>query len=132
MMYNLLDWLFLIFHTTLVLFNLTGWIWTRTRRLHLYTIGLTILSWFGLGIFYGWGYCPCTDWHWDVKRALGETDLPASYIKYYLDRLTGIDWGPSTVDTIVVVSGLGALGISLWLNWRDAHSPLLYSREGQG
>ena len=119
MMYHILDGLFLFFHTTLVLFNLTGWIWKRTRRLHLYTIGLTILSWFGLGIFYGWGYCPCTDWHWDVKRQLGETGLPGSYIKYYLDRLTGIDWAPSTVDLIVVCSGVGALLLSLWLNWRD-------------
>ena len=32
----------------------------------------------GLGAVYGWGYCPCTDWHWDVKRRLGETGLPRS------------------------------------------------------
>jgi hypothetical protein len=115
----LLDNLFLLFHSALVLFNLTGWIWRRTRRLHLYTIALTILSWVGLGLFYGWGYCPCTDWHWDVKRRLGETALPNSYVKYYLDRLTGIDWQPSTVDLIVVGSGVGALVLSVWLNWRD-------------
>jgi hypothetical protein len=27
------------------------------------------LSWFGLGLFYGIGYCPSTDWHWRIKRA---------------------------------------------------------------
>src|SRR5687768_6007881 len=118
-MYQLLDYILLFFHTALVLFNLTGWIWRRTRRAHLYTITLTILSWFGLGLFYGWGYCPFTDWHWDVKRRLGETGLPNSYIKYYLDRITGGDWASSTVDAIVVVSGVGALILSIWLNRRD-------------
>jgi hypothetical protein len=117
--FHFLDYLFLIFHTALVLFNLTGWIWRRTRRLHLYVTGLTILSWFGLGIFYGWGYCPCTDWHWEVKRKLGETGLPGSYIKYYLDRVSGIEWNTSVVDAIVVACGLGAFVVSLWLNCRD-------------
>lgn len=115
-----LDVFFLVFHSALVLFNLTGWIWRRTRRLHLWTIGATVLSWFGLGLFYGWGYCPCTAWHWDVKRALGETDLPRSYVKYYLDRLTGLSWDPTLVDAAVVVLGLGALALSAWLNRRDA------------
>ena len=117
--YVFLDYLFLVFHSTLVLFNLTGWIWPRTRRLHLILISLTVLSWFGLGIFYGWGYCPCTDWHWQVKRKLGETDLPASYVKYYLDYLTSWDWNPTIVDALVLVLGVGALAISVGLNWRD-------------
>lgn len=118
-MYAFLDVFFVVFHGGLVLFNLVGWIWQKTRKLHLATISLTILSWFGLGIFYGWGYCPCTDWHWDVKRRLGETDLPASYVKYYLDAITGLSWDPGLVNGIVLVLGLGALGLSIWLNLRD-------------
>ena len=118
-MLALLDVLFLVLHSGLVLFNLTGWIWRRTRRWHLVVIGLTVLSWFGLGLFYGWGYCPCTDWHWQVKRALGETGLPNSYIKYYLDRTSGLDWDPPVVDGLVLVCGLGALAISVVLNVRD-------------
>lgn len=39
-------------------------------------------------MFYGRGYCPCNDWYWQVKRELGETGLPASYIKYFLDLTT--------------------------------------------
>lgn len=118
-MYAFLDVAFLIFHTTLVAFNLTGWIWKRTRRLHLVAIGATIASWFGLGIFYGWGYCPSTDWHWDVKRKLGETDLPQSYVKYYLDAVTGVSWDPGIVDTMVLGLGIGALAASVWVNVRD-------------
>lgn len=122
-MYPLLDVAFLVFHTVVVAFNLTGWIWKRTRRLHLLVIGATVASWFGLGIFYGWGYCPSTDWHWDVKRKLGETGLPQSYVKYYLDAVTGISWNAAVVDVMVLGLGLAALGMSIWLNWRDSRKP---------
>ena len=118
--YRLLDILFVVFHTLLVGFNMLGWAWRRTRRLHLITISVTLLSWFGLGVVYGWGYCPLTDWHWDVKRALGETALPASWLKYYLDLVTGLDWSAALVDTIVIGSALGALVVSVALNVRDA------------
>ncbi len=118
-MYAMLDVAFVIFHSAVVLFNLTGWMWPRTRRLHLAVIGLTILSWFGLGAFYGWGYCPSTDWHWQVKRRLGETDLPNSYVKYYLDAVTGLSWDPAIVDVGVLLLGLGAFFVSVYVNWRD-------------
>ncbi len=121
-MYHALDVFFVMFHGSIVLFNVVGWIWKRTRRLHLVVISLTFLSWFGLGIFYGWGYCPSTDWHWDVKRALGETDLPSSYIKYYVDALTGRSWDPTLVDTVVLVVALAAFVVSAVLNWRDRRS----------
>jgi hypothetical protein len=121
-MYTLLDYFFIVFHCSLVLFNLTSWAWRRTRRIHLITIGLTILSWFGLGIFYGWGYCPSTDWHWEIKRKLGETNLPNSYIKYYVDKLTSISWDPLVVDAAVLILGLLAFALSCWLNWRDYNS----------
>ena len=121
-MYAFLDYFFIIFHGSWVLFNLTGWVWRKTRRIHLMTIGLTMLSWFGLGIVYGWGYCPCTDWHWEVKSKLGETNLPNSYIKYYVDKLTGFSWDPLVVDTAVLIFGLMAFALSCWLNWKDYHS----------
>ena len=119
-MYRFLDIFFVVFHTSLVAFNLTGWIWKKTRRLHLITIGLTVLSWVGLGLFFGWGYCPSTDWHWDVKRKLGETDLPYSYVTYYLDQVSGMSWDPATVDILVTAVGLTALALSIWLNIRDS------------
>ena len=114
-----LDIFFLVFHASVLVFILIGWIWTRSRRLHLLVIGLTFLSWFGLGIFYGIGYCPSTDWHWRVKTLRGESGLPNSYVKYYLDRLTGLNWDPRLVDSTVLLIGLVALGLSVALNWRD-------------
>ena len=118
-MYAFLDVFFFVFHTALTLFNLVGWMWKKTRRAHLVLISLTVLSWFGLGLIYGFGYCPCTDWHWQVKRKLGETDLPVSYVKYYLDRLTGLDLSPLLVDGAVLVLGLAAFAASAYLNERD-------------
>lgn len=118
-MYAFLDVFFVVLHGSLVLFNLTGWIWRGTRRLHLWVVGLTVFSWFGLGVFYGWGYCPLTDWHWQVKRVLGETGLPASYVKYYADHVTGLDLPAAGVDAVVVLVGVGAFVLSLWLNHRD-------------
>lgn len=118
-LYRLLDVLFVVFHTALVGFNMLGWAWAKTRRLHLFTIGTTLLFWFGIGMVYGWGYCPLTDWHWDVKRALGETALPASWIKYHLDAVTGFDWNAALVDAVVTGWGLAALILAVALNLRD-------------
>ncbi len=118
-MYYFLDYSFEIFHCSLIAFNLLGWIWRRTRRLHLVVMSLTILSWTILGLEFGFGYCPCTDWHWRIKRRLGETDLPDSFVKYLADSVTGSDWNPLLIDTTVALAGILALAASLWLNWRD-------------
>lgn len=114
---------FVVFHGTLILFILVGWIWPRTRPLHLLVIGLTVSSWFVLGFFYGFGYCPFTDWHWQVKEALGETNLPNTYVKYYLDRLSGRQWDDILVGRIVGLIGLIALAVSVALNRRDRRRP---------
>lgn len=116
---RLLDQTLFLTHAALVLFVLTGWMWRRTRRLHLLVLGLTLASWVGLGAWYGWGYCPLTDWHWCVKVAPGETALPASYIKYYADALTGRSWSPLLVDAWVVGLTLATLCLSVSLNGRD-------------
>jgi Protein of Unknown function (DUF2784) len=131
-MYAFLDNFFIVFHGSLVLFILTGWIWPRARRIHLLVILLTCLSWFGSGVFYGIGYCPSTDWHWRIKEARGETELPNSYVKYYLDRLTGSSWDPILVGSIVMLIGLMTLVVSLALNWRDWHRSHTFQNQKRG
>jgi len=118
-LYVVVDYFFVVFHGCLTLFNLSGWVWRKTRRIHLVSICMTMLSWFGLGVFYGWGYCPCTEWHWQIKYKLGETDLPYSYVKYYVDKLTGFSWNPLAVDATVVILGILAFGLSCWFSWQD-------------
>jgi hypothetical protein len=67
-----LDVFFLVFHASLILFNLFGWMFRKTRVWNLVTLLLTGLSWTLLGIFYGFGYCPFTDWHFQVLEELGK------------------------------------------------------------
>lgn len=113
--YRFLDIFFFVFHTCIILFNLTGWIWRKTRILHLILLLSTVFSWFVLGIWYGFGYCPCTDWHWQVRDIIGYSDPPASYIQFLLYELTPIRLPDRTVDIVVVICLIvpGLLSISL-------------------
>lgn len=120
LIYRIIDVLFVIFHTVLIFFNLSGWIWKKTRKLNLITLVLTGASWQFLGMLVGVpGYCPLTDWHFRILEKLGQTDLPGSYIKYLADRITGISFNAVTVDRLTLYLFLGALFISLVLNVRD-------------
>lgn len=104
-----LDILFTIFHIALMLFNLTGWIWKKTRKAHLISLALTAGSWAILGIWYGLGYCPLTDWHWAIKEKLGETNLPNSFVKYILDKIFNTDLPAKLVDRITLAGLLAAI-----------------------
>lgn len=115
----ILDQLFLLFHTALILFVLVGWIWPVLRRAHLLLLILIAISWFGLGICYGIGYCPCTDWHWYVRRTLGHTHLPNSYVKFLLDSWLNLDLDARLVDASALVLFLSVIVISVILNRRD-------------
>lgn len=112
---------FFIFHTAWILFNCLGWMWRRSRPWHLATVSLTTLSWFGLGIWYGWGYCPCTDWHWQVRARLGHHD-PPSYIQLLIRELSGVDPGPTWADALAVVTLVVVALLSVVLNIRDRRS----------
>ncbi len=109
---------FFVFHTAWVVFNCAGWIWRRTRPWQLATVSLTALSWVGLGAWYGWGYCPCTDWHWQVRARLG-LDNPPSYVQLLIREIAGVDPGPQVANMLAVA----ALGVSavlgVWLTIRD-------------
>lgn len=114
-----LDWFFTFFHLAFSLFNLFGWMFRKTRRLNLYLLLITAFSWFVLGIKYGFGYCPLTDWHWKILRHLKVYDLPYSYVKFVIDRLFGTNLNDKYVDNVVVLLFFLALAISLFLNVRD-------------
>ncbi|WP_350356651.1 DUF2784 domain-containing protein [Fodinibius salicampi] len=118
-MYELLNIFFLFFHTAWMLFNLFGWIWKRVRKWNLLSLLLTAFSWFGLGIWYGLGYCPCTHWHWLVRRELGYTNMPSSYIKFLIQELTAMNISAVAVDWLTGVSFGLALILSVALNIRD-------------
>ncbi len=116
---HVLDYFFLVFHTGITLFNLVGWAWKSLRKWNLLVLILTGSSWFILGIFYGIGYCPLTDWHFRVLQKLGETGLPNSYLRYLTTRLTGLEPNMALVDTLTTIGYVLALLLSVYLNVRD-------------
>jgi len=117
-MLKFFDIFFTVFHTSIVVFNLFGWIWKKTRLANLILLLLTAGSWVVLGIFYGFGYCPFTDWHFSVLEKLGYTNLPDSYLSFLFTRLTGLPIDQSLVDTVTLWGLIVALAISLFLNIR--------------
>jgi len=116
---HFLDYFFLIFHTVFTLFNLFGWAIKKTRKFHLGTIGLTAFSWFVLGIIYGWGFCFCTEWHWQVRESLEKPILSYSYIHFLIKEITGIDFNPEIIDTLVVILFIICAILSISLNIRE-------------
>jgi hypothetical protein len=117
--YHFLDYFLLVFHLAIVFFNLFGWIWKKTRKANLVLLILTGLSWFGLGIYYGFGYCPFTDWHWQVLDHLGDMPSENSYMQYLFGRVFGLHFGSRLVDTVTLFSYLAALAFSVFVNMKD-------------
>jgi hypothetical protein len=81
-------------------------------------VSLTALSWFGLGVWYGWGYCPCTDWHWQIRARLGYHD-PPSYIQLLIRELTGIQVSPGPANALALVTLAVVALLGVVLNLRD-------------
>jgi hypothetical protein len=113
-MLHFLDLFFIVFHTLWMVFNCIGWIWKRTRPWQLATVILTAFSWFVMGIWNGWGYCLCTDWHWQIREKLGYPD-DHSYTHLLFLQLTGIDVNPGLADVVTasVFAVVALLGIVL-------------------
>ncbi|HMQ07618.1 MAG TPA: DUF2784 domain-containing protein [Saprospiraceae bacterium] len=117
-LFHLGDIMFTLFHSLLILFNLFGWIKRKWRKWHMLSIFLTISSWLVLGIWFGIGYCPLTDWHYQLLRKIGYNDLPPSYISFIVYRLTGLKINELWTDWVTGISAGLAFMISLWLNFR--------------
>ncbi|MCU0936787.1 MAG: DUF2784 domain-containing protein [Gammaproteobacteria bacterium] len=111
------DLSFHVLHAAVILFCVTGWAIPAARGWHLVLVALIALSWFGIGIWRGFGYCLLTDLHWRLKRALGQTELPESYVKYALDRLLRRDLDPGSIDALTArgfyLAALAGLAVNL-------------------
>jgi hypothetical protein len=109
---------FFVFHSALIVFSLFGWLWEKTRVANLVVLSLTGFSWFILGIWYGFGFCPSTEWHWQVRMRLGYCDMPKSYIKFLVDSLTGLNVNATLVDVLTLILFMVALFASVMTNAR--------------
>ncbi|MEO9477329.1 MAG: DUF2784 domain-containing protein [Cyclobacteriaceae bacterium] len=98
-MLQFLDYFLTYFHTALILFVLSGWIFPQTRRSHALLLILILIAWFGIGVYKGvLGYCPLTDWHWDIKRERGERGMSSSFVEYMVEKISGINFSRKLVD----------------------------------
>jgi hypothetical protein len=115
---------FFVFHTGWIVFTCLGWAWRRTRTWHLAAVLVTALSWIGFGPWYGWGYCPFTDWHWDVRDRLG-LENPPSYIQLLVRELTGVEVDASLADAaaLLTIVAVATLGILLRIRDRSRRRP---------
>lgn len=120
----ILDVIYTIVHLLIIGFNLFAWAFPATRKLHLYGVAVTLACWLILGIWYGIGYCPVTDWQWQVKAQLGEQNLPNSFVKYYADQLLGQPVDSNLVDVLTAGSFLLSIMISVYLNFFRKKSKL--------
>jgi hypothetical protein len=115
----ILNIFFWVFHTVLILFNVLGWIWKPTRKWNLMTLGATAFSWLLMGLRYGIGYCLCTDWHFQVRAALGIEDHADTYIQLLLYKMTGLWLEMNVLNPIAgVIFGISVV-MSVGLNIRD-------------
>ena len=116
-MLQVLDILLTLLHLLIVGFNVFGWIFTGTRKLHFIFILITAGSWFILGIWFGMGYCPITDWQWRIKEQLGERNLPGSFITYYANKITGHRFSDSLVNKVTLIVFVMAALLSVYFNF---------------
>ncbi len=75
------------------------------------------MSWFVLGIFYGIGYCPLTDWHWQVLEKSGKSIQVNSYIQYLIERIFDLNIPAQTVDMVTLIFWFVALLLSVYTNF---------------
>lgn len=128
-MLQVFDTLFTALHLLIIGFNMLGWIWPQTRRLHFASILVTAVFWIVIGIWYGFGYCPITDWQWQVKQKLGEENLPNSFIKYFADILTGKDLPASLIDSLTGAVFIMAAAASVYVNFISGSFTKVQSKE---
>ena len=117
--YKITNTFFFVFHIALIVFNLFGWIPKRSRKWNLASLSLTAFSWLVLGIFYGFGYCFLTDWHWQIREKLGYSTDSNSYIHFLITKLLGVSIGENIVDISTAVFFFAAFALSVYVNARD-------------
>jgi hypothetical protein len=100
---------------------MVGWIFPTTRTLHFWAVITILFAWLGIGWYVGTiGYCPITDYHWEIKRSLGETQLPNSFIKYMLDWVFQADFERKAVDQLTGIVMVLVVTITGWKKF-EAH-----------
>jgi hypothetical protein len=115
--YHILNVFFFVFHVALIPFNLFGWIFKPLRKWNIVTLGITAFSWVVLGIFFGFGYCFLTDWHWQIREKLGYVNPYNSYVHFLVETLFGIHVSSTLVEWWTGILFVAALIMSVITNF---------------
>ncbi len=112
---KLLDLLFHVVHLSIICFFLFALLFESMRLPHLILSLLILTSWCGLGLFFGFGYCLVTDLQWKIKKKLNQ-ELPTEfYVKYIIDKTTGLNTNSSIINGITTVTFFSIFTISALL-----------------
>jgi hypothetical protein len=57
----------------------------------------------GFWVWYGYGYCLFTDWHWRIRELLGYPNDSNSYIYFLILKLTGIHFPEKWIDLTTAI-----------------------------
>jgi len=113
---NVANWLLHGLHLAVLGWNVLGWLYRPWWPWHRLCVALTLASWVVLGLIVGrLGYCVLTDWHWQVRAALGVRHLPDTYITFLLDWV-GISARPGVVSAATGV-GFAAICAIAAVEW---------------
>ena len=104
-------------HIFIAVFCVIGWLHPDTRIYNLVLVVLIALSWFGIGIFRGFGYCLVTDIQWRIKQRLGEKLTTDSFIKYELDNLLGRELDENRINHFTQISFYLSAMASIYTNY---------------
>jgi Protein of Unknown function (DUF2784) len=111
------DRLLYLAHLAAMAFIVFGWMLPATRMANWYLIVLTFVSWFGLGLVFGFGFCLITGIQSKIRQRLGYSEPMDSFVKHVLDRLTGRDLNPLHVEIGTQAGFYIAAVASAWVNF---------------
>ena len=65
------------------------------------------------------GYCICTDWHWQIRSAMGIKETADSYLVLLVRNVSG--WNPPLhlVNNVALAAIVTSLTLSVWMNIKD-------------
>ncbi len=89
-----------LFHICFMLAIVFGWIPQATRIFNWYLIVVTLVSWFGLGLVFGFGFCLITDIQSRIRQRLVANGTMKSFVKDLLERVTGRELNPFHVEIV--------------------------------
>lgn len=117
---NLLNIFFHIMHLSIIFFFLFGWLFITTQEAHFVLAVFILASWYGLGIYFGFGYCLVTDLQWKIKKLLGQAPPTEFYVKYMIDKITGLDTNPTIINGLTTSIYFAILILSVFIKAKNA------------